>query len=38
MIFPAIYLKNYIPLPNGDHAMILKKADWINKFLEKNLI
>jgi len=38
MIFPAIYLKNYIPLPNGDHAMILKKADWINEFLEKNLI
>lgn len=38
MIFPAIYLKDYIPLPNGDHAMILKKADWINKFLEKNLI
>lgn len=38
MIFPAIYLKDYIPLTNGDHAMILKKADWINEFLEKNLI
>ncbi|MGY8946151.1 MAG: alpha/beta hydrolase [Flavobacteriales bacterium] len=38
MIFPIIYLKDYVPVPNGDHAMILKKAKWINEFLEKNLI
>jgi len=38
MIFPALSIKNYVEVPDGDHAMILKKADWINEFLEKNLI
>ena len=30
LILPPIFLKDYIELPLGDHAMILKKADWIN--------
>jgi len=38
MIFPVLSIKNYVEVPDGDHAMILKKADWINEFLEKNLI
>ena len=38
MIFPTLSIKNYVEVPDGDHAMILKKADWINEFLEKNLI
>ena len=37
-IFPTLSIKNYVEVPDGDHAMILKKADWINEFLEKNLI
>ena len=31
LIFPKIFLKDFIELPKGDHAMILKRADWINK-------
>jgi len=38
LIFPVINLKNYIPIEKGDHAIILKRADWLNKFFEKNLI
>ena len=38
LIFPIINLKNYIPLEKGDHAIILKRADWLNKFFEKNLV
>jgi pimeloyl-ACP methyl ester carboxylesterase len=30
LILPPIFLKDYIELPHGDHAMILKRADWIN--------
>ena len=30
LILPPIFLKDYIELPLGDHAMILKRADWIN--------
>jgi len=37
MIFPSMYLDNYVPLPKGDHAMILKRAEWINEFLNKNI-
>ena len=37
-IFPTLSIKNYVEVPDGDHAMILKKADWINEFHEKNLI
>ena len=37
MIFPSMYLENYVPLPKGDHAMILKRAEWINEFLNKNI-
>ena len=31
LIFPKIFLKDFIELPKGDHAMILKRANWINK-------
>ena len=37
LIFPVINLKNYIPVEKGDHAIILKRADWLNKFFEKKL-
>ncbi len=39
-IFPVLFIKNYIKVHGGDHAMILKKADWLNKkipeLIEKN--
>ena len=31
LIFPTVYITDYIELPQGDHAMILKKASWLNK-------
>ena len=38
VIFPTLYINNYVEVIDGDHSMILKKADWISKFLEKNFI
>tara|TARA_B100000953_G_scaffold126646_1_gene104400 strand:+ start:2126 stop:2788 length:663 start_codon:yes stop_codon:yes gene_type:complete len=35
LIFPTKFLSNYIELPRGDHAMILKRAEWINKKIPK---
>ena len=35
IIFPKIFIKDFIELPKGDHAMILKRGDWINKKLPK---
>ena len=37
LIFPIINLKNYIPIEKGDHAVILKRADWLNEYFSKNL-
>jgi len=34
-IFPVSNIKNFIELPMGDHAMILKRSDWLNKELPK---
>ena len=34
-IFPILFIKNYIKLDEGDHAMILKKSDWFNKEIPK---
>lgn len=31
VIFPTNLLSDYIELPGGDHAMILKRAEWISK-------
>ena len=31
MIFPSVFIKNYIEIVDGDHAMILKKAELLNK-------
>ena len=38
LIFPTKFLKDYIELPKGDHAMILKRADWINNKIPKIII
>ena len=35
LIFPTNFLSNYIELPRGDHAMILKRAEWISKKIPK---
>ena len=35
LIFPTNLLSDYIELPGGDHAMILKRAEWINKKIPK---
>ena len=35
LIFPTKFLKDYVELPKGDHAMILKRADWINQKVPK---
>lgn len=37
-IFPVNNIKNYIPVENGDHAIILKNADWLNDYFSENLI
>ena len=34
-IFPIIFIKNCIKLCEGDHAIILKKSDWLNKEIPK---
>ena len=31
LIFPSVFIKNYIEIVDGDHAMILKKAELLNK-------
>ena len=35
LIFPTNFLSDYIELPRGDHAMILKRAEWISKKIPK---
>ena len=37
LIFPILNLKNYVPVEKGDHAIILKKADWLSEYFSKNL-
>lgn len=32
-VFPARYLKNYIPVKGGTHLMIINKAKWLNEHL-----
>ena len=34
-VFPAKYLKNYIPVKGGTHIMIINKAKWLNENLPK---
>lgn len=38
LVFPTLYIKNFIKVPRGDHAMILKRAEWINQNLPKMII
>lgn len=33
LVFPSIYIKNAIFVKGGNHAMILRKANWFNKNL-----
>jgi hypothetical protein len=35
LVFPSIYIKNAIFIKGGNHAMILRKANWFNKNLPK---
>ncbi len=34
-VFPAKYLKNYIPVKGGTHLMIINKAKWLNENLPR---
>lgn len=34
-VFPAKYLKGYIPVEGGTHIMIINKFAWINRYLPK---
>ena len=38
LVFPTLYIKNFIKVPRGDHAMILKRAEWINQNLPKMIM
>ena len=38
LVFPTLYIKNFIEVPRGDHAMILKRAEWINQNLPKMIM
>tara|TARA_B000000532_G_scaffold221397_1_gene196393 strand:+ start:181 stop:846 length:666 start_codon:yes stop_codon:yes gene_type:complete len=35
LVFPSVYIKNAIFVSGGNHAMILRKANWFNKNLPK---
>jgi pimeloyl-ACP methyl ester carboxylesterase len=37
-IFPAKYIKNFIPVPGGSHIMILNKYKWLNENLPKIIL
>ena len=38
LVFPTLYIKNFIEVPRGDHTMILKRAEWINQNLPKMIM
>jgi len=38
LVFPTLYIKNFIKVPRGDHAMILKRAEWINQNITKMIM
>tara|TARA_B100000989_G_scaffold98335_1_gene71748 strand:+ start:143 stop:784 length:642 start_codon:yes stop_codon:yes gene_type:complete len=38
LVFPSIYIKNAIFVKGGNHAMILRKANWFNENLPKLII
>ncbi len=38
LVFPSIYIKNAIFVEGGNHAMILRKANWFNENLPKLII
>lgn len=37
-IFPAHYIKNYIPIANGTHIMIINKYKWFNENLPRLIL
>jgi len=38
LVFQTLYIKNFIKVPRGDHAMILKRAEWINQNIPKMIM
>ena len=38
LVFPILYLKDYIPVPKGTHVMILLRATWFNENLPKIIL
>ena len=38
MVFPVLYLKDYIPVPKGTHVMILTRARWFTKNLPRIIL
>ncbi|MXN92241.1 alpha/beta hydrolase [Flavobacterium sp. Sd200] len=37
-VFPAKYLKNYIPVKGGKHVMIIDRAKWLNEHLPELIL
>lgn len=38
LVFPILYLKNYIPVPKGTHTMIVLRSLWFNQHLPKIIL
>lgn len=38
LVFPVLYLKDYIPVPKGTHVMIMLRATWFNENLPKIIL
>lgn len=38
LVFPTLYLRDYIPVPKGTHVMILLRARWFNENLPKIIL
>ncbi len=37
-VFPSVYIKDYIPIKNGTHIMIINKYKWFNENLPKIIL
>ena len=38
MVFPALHLKDFIPVPKGTHVMIMTRALWFNQHLPRIIL
>ncbi len=38
LVFPVMYLQDYIPVPKGTHVMIMLRATWFNENLPKIIL